>query len=114
MTTATPNARQQQRLMQVILAPVISEKSTYVADKHNQIVFRVAQDATKPEIKAAVEFMFSTKDKKLEVESVKVVNVRGKEKRFGQTIGRRNHWKKAYVSLKPGQEINFADQVEAK
>ena len=114
MTTATPNTRQQQRLMQVILAPVISEKSTYVADKHNQIVFRVAQDTTKPEIKAAVEFMFSTKDKKLEVQSVKIVNVRGKEKRFGQTIGRRNHWKKAYVSLKPGQEINFADQAEAK
>jgi len=114
MTAATPNTRQQQRLMQVILAPVISEKSTYVADKHNQIVFRVAQDATKPEIKAAVEFMFSTKDKKLEVLSVKVVNVRGKEKRFGQGIGRRNHWKKAYVSLKPGQEINFADQAEAK
>ena len=114
MTTATPNTRQQQRLMQVILAPVISEKSTYVADKHNQIVFRVAQDATKPEIKAAVELMFSTKDKKLEVQSVKVVNVRGKEKRFGQTIGRRNHWKKAYVSLKPGQEINFAEQAEAK
>ena len=114
MTTATPNTKQQQRLMQVILAPVISEKSTYVADKHNQIVFRVAQDATKPEIKAAVEFMFSSKDKKLEVESVKIVNVRGKEKRFGQTIGRRNHWKKAYVSLKAGQEINFADQAEAK
>jgi large subunit ribosomal protein L23 len=114
MTTATPNARQQQRLMQVILAPVISEKSTYVADKHNQVVFRVAQDATKHEIKAAVEFVFSTKDKKLEVESVKIVNVRGKEKRFGQTIGRRNHWKKAYVSLKAGQEINFADQAEAK
>jgi len=93
---------------------VISEKSTYVADKHNQVVFRVAQDATKHEIKAAVEFMFSTKDKKLEVESVRVVNVRGKEKRFGQTIGRRNHWKKAYVSLKAGQEINFADQAEAK
>ncbi|HET9404723.1 MAG TPA: 50S ribosomal protein L23 [Burkholderiales bacterium] len=114
MTTATSNTRQQQRLMQVILAPVISEKSTYVADKHNQVVFRVAQNATKPEIKAAVEFMFSTKDKKLEVESVKVVNVRGKEKRFGQTIGRRSHWKKAYVSLKAGQEINFAEQAEAK
>jgi large subunit ribosomal protein L23 len=112
--SAAPNVSQQQRLMQVILAPVISEKSTYVADKHNQIVFRVAQDATKHEIKAAVEFMFSTKDKKLEVESVKIVNVRGKEKRFGQTIGRRNHWKKAYVSLKAGQEINFADQAEAK
>ena len=112
--SAAPNVSQQQRLMQVILAPVISEKSTYVADKHNQVVFRVAQDATKHEIKAAVEFMFSTKDKKLEVESVRVVNVRGKEKRFGQTIGRRNHWKKAYVSLKAGQEINFADQAEAK
>jgi large subunit ribosomal protein L23 len=112
--SAAPNVSQQQRLMQVILAPVISEKSTYVADKHNQIVFRVAQDATKHEIKAAVEFMFSSKDKKLEVESVKIVNVRGKEKRFGQTIGRRNHWKKAYVSLKAGQEINFADQAEAK
>jgi len=112
--TAALNVSQQQRLMQVILAPVISEKSTYVADKHNQIVFRVAQDATKHEIKAVVEFMFSTKDKKLEVESVKIVNVRGKEKRFGQTIGRRNHWKKAYVSLKAGQEINFADQAEAK
>jgi len=112
--SAAPNVSQQQRLMQVILVPVISEKSTYVADKHNQVVFRVAQDATKHEIKAAVEFMFSTKDKKLEVESVRVVNVRGKEKRFGQTIGRRNHWKKAYVSLKAGQEINFADQAEAK
>ena len=112
--SVAPNPRQQERLMQVILAPVISEKSTYVADKHNQVVFRVAQDATKHEIKAAVEFMFSTKDKKLEVESVKVVNVRGKEKRFGQMTGRRNHWKKAYVCLKAGQEINFADQAEAK
>ena len=114
MSVANPSIQQQARLMQVILAPVISEKSTYVADKHNQVVFRVAQDATKHEIKAAVEFMFSTKDKKLEVESVRVVNVRGKEKRFGQLTGRRNHWKKAYVCLKPGQEINFAEQAEAK
>lgn len=114
MSTAAPSPSQQERLMLVILAPVISEKSTFVADKHNQIVFRVAQDATKHEIKAAVEFMFSTKDKKLEVESVKVVNVRGKEKRFGQFVGRRSHWKKAYVCLKPGQEINFAEQAEAK
>ncbi len=73
------------------------------------MIFRVASDATKPEIKAAVEFMF-----KVQVESVTVVNVRGKEKRFGQFTGRRNHWKKAYVGLKQGQEINFADQVEAK
>lgn len=90
--------------MQVLLAPVISEKSTFVADKHEQVIFRVAQDATKPEIKAAVELMF-----KVEVESVKVANVRGKEKRFGRFMGRRDHWKKAYVCLKPGQEINFAE-----
>jgi len=107
--SVAPNPKQQERLTQVVLAPVISEKSTYVADKHNQVIFRVASDATKPEIKAAVEFMF-----KVQVESVTVVNVRGKEKRFGQFLGRRNHWKKAYVSLKPGQEINFADQAEAK
>jgi large subunit ribosomal protein L23 len=107
--SAAPNPKQQERLTQVVLAPVISEKSTYVADKHNQVIFRVDSSATKPEIKAAVEFMF-----KVQVESVTVVNVRGKEKRFGQFIGRRNHWKKAYVSLKPGQEINFAEQAEAK
>jgi large subunit ribosomal protein L23 len=105
----TPNIQQQARLMQVIMAPVISEKSTFVADHNRQIVFRVDPRATKPEIKAAVEFMF-----KVEVQSVKVANVRGKEKRFGQMIGRRNQWKKAYVCLKPGQEINFAEQVETK
>jgi len=108
-TTTAPNARQQERLMQVILAPVISEKSTFVADKNNQVVFRVVPDATKPEIKAAVELMF-----KVQVDSVQVVNVRGKGKRFGQSVGRRRHWKKAYVCLKEGQEINFAEQAEAK
>jgi large subunit ribosomal protein L23 len=104
MNAAVPSAIRQQRLMQVILAPVVSEKSTHVADKNDQVVFRVASDATKPEIKAAVELMF-----KVEVESVKVANVRGKQKRFGRFVGRRNHWKKAYVCLKPGQEINFAE-----
>jgi large subunit ribosomal protein L23 len=99
-----PNVKQQERLMQVLLAPVVSEKSTYIADKNEQVIFRVAKDATKPEIKAAVELMF-----KVQVESVKVANVRGKEKRFGRFVGRRNHWKKAYVCLKPGQEINFAE-----
>ena len=99
-----PTLKQQERLMQVLLAPVISEKSTFVADKHEQVIFRVASDASKPEIKAAVELMF-----KVQVESVKVLNVRGKEKRFGRFMGRRNHWKKAYVCLKPGQEINFAE-----
>ena len=95
--------------MQVLLAPVISEKSTYVADKHNQVIFRVTSSATKPEVKAAVEFMF-----KVQVDSVQIVNVRGKGKRFGQFMGRRRHWKKAYVCLKAGQEINFAEQAGAK
>ena len=109
MSAANPSPTQQSRLMQVLLAPVISEKSTFVADKHNQVAFRVARDATKPEIKAAVEFMF-----KVQVESVTVANVRGKGKRFGQLAGRRAHWRKAYVALKAGQEINFAEQAEAK
>jgi large subunit ribosomal protein L23 len=99
-----PMTREQERLMQVLLAPVISEKSTFVADKANQYVFRVTSDATKPQIKAAVELMFKT-----QVKSVSVVNVRGKEKRFGRFMGRRNSWKKAYVALQPGQEINFAE-----
>jgi len=99
-----PMTREQERLTQVLLAPVISEKSTFVADKANQYVFRVASDATKPQIKAAVELMFKT-----QVKSVSVVNVRGKEKRFGRFMGRRNNWKKAYVALQPGQEINFAE-----
>ncbi|HEX7953841.1 MAG TPA: 50S ribosomal protein L23 [Burkholderiales bacterium] len=98
-----PAGFNQERLMQVLLAPVVSEKSTYVADKNEQVVFRVVADATKPEIKAAVELLF-----KVQVDSVQVTNVKGKEKRFGRFIGRRRHWKKAYVCLMPGQEINFA------
>ena len=94
----------QQRLMQVLLAPQISEKATYVADKHEQVIFRVATDATKPEIKAAVELLF-----KVEVEAVQVANVKGKVKRFKGATGRRKGWKKAFVSLKPGQEINFVE-----
>lgn len=94
----------QERLMQVLLAPQISEKATYVADKHNQVIFRVASDATKPEIKAAVELLF-----KVEVGAVQVANVKGKVKRFKGAVGRRKGWKKAYVSLKPGQELNFVE-----
>ncbi|KAF4516532.1 hypothetical protein B566_EDAN003279 [Ephemera danica] len=90
--------------MQVLLAPQVSEKATYVADKHEQVVFRVASDATKPEIKAAVELLF-----KVEVEAVQVANVKGKVKRFKGATGRRKGWKKAFVSLKPGQEINFVE-----
>jgi large subunit ribosomal protein L23 len=92
-----------ERLMQVLLAPQISEKSTMVGERDNQVVFKVVRDATKPEIKAAVELLF-----KVEVQSVQVANVKGKVKRFGRFTGRRDHWKKAYVSLKAGQEISFA------
>jgi large subunit ribosomal protein L23 len=99
---SAPNFNQE-RLMKVILAPVVSEKSTFVADKNEQVVFRVADGATKPEIKAAVELMF-----KVQVDSVQVANVRGKEKRHGRFSGRRRGWRKAYVCLRPGQEINFA------
>ena len=91
------------QLMNVVLAPVVSEKSTFVADKNRQYVFRVADHATKPEIKAAIELMFKTK-----VENVTVLNVHGKERRFGRMVGRRRNWKKAYVRLAEGQEINFA------
>ena len=100
-------AMDKDRLMKVLLSPQVSEKSTFVGEKNNQYVFRVAADATKPEIKAAVELLFSTKDKKVDVTSVQVLNVRGKEKRFGQHTGRRRSWKKAYVRLAQGQEINF-------
>lgn len=99
MTTVKMN---EDRLMQVILAPVISEKATMIADKNQQVAFRVARDATKPEIKAAVEMLF-----KVQVGDVKVLNIKGKAKRFGRFSGRRDNWKKAYVCLKPGQEINF-------
>ena len=92
-----------ERLATVLLAPVVSENGTYIADKHEQVIFRVTNDATKPEVKAAVEAMF-----KVQVESVQIVNVAGKVKRFGKFTGRRRSWKKAYVCLKPGQEINFA------
>jgi len=93
----------QERLLQVILAPLVTEKATYVAHTYQQIAFKVRKDSTKPEIKAAVELVF-----KVEVETVTTANVLGKTKRAGRTVGKRNDWKKAYVSLKPGQEINFA------
>ena len=94
------------RLAQVLVAPIVSEKATLVAEKHNQVLFKVLRDATKPEIKAAVELMF-----KVEVESVSTVVQKGKVKRFGKSIGRRDHVKKAYVSLKAGQELNFTGET---
>lgn len=96
----------QERLMGVLLAPTVSEKATQIADKHSQVTFRVVQNATKPEVKAAVELLF-----KVEVDSVQIANVRGKAKRFGAYAGRRRNWKKAYVCLKAGQEINFAQEA---
>jgi large subunit ribosomal protein L23 len=94
------------RLATVLVEPIVSEKATAVAEKHNQVLFKVLRDATKPEIKAAVELMF-----KVEVEAVRTINQRGKEKRFGKSIGRRDHIKKAYVSLKKGQELNFSGEA---
>jgi len=97
----------EQRLYNVLIGPVVSEKSTMIADKHNQVAFKVVQDATRREVKAAVELLF-----KVQVDSVQILNRRGKEKRFGRTPGRRKHLRKAYVCLKPGQEINFAEGVK--
>lgn len=96
----------QGRLAQVLVAPIISEKATRVAEKHNQVMFKVLRNATKTEIKDAVESMF-----KVEVASVQTVNQMGKTKRSGRTIGRRDHVKKAYVCLKPGQELNFSGEA---
>ena len=99
----------EERLMTILLAPVVSEKATQIADRHNQVIFRVRPDATKKDVKRAVELLW--KEKKIEVASVQIVNVHGKKKRFGAYTGRRRNWKKAYVSLKPGQEINFAQEA---
>jgi large subunit ribosomal protein L23 len=96
-----------ERLMKVLMAPHISEKSSIAAEEANQIVFKVATDATKPEIKKAVELLFDVK-----VDRVQVSNVKGKTKRFGATLGRRNNWKKAYVTLQEGQEIDFLGAAE--
>ena len=104
----TPAERQfdEGRLMQVLIAPVISEKATMVAEKSNAVTFKVMRDATKPEIKAAVELLF-----KVEVNGVSVTNVKGKTKRFGRSIGRRDHVRKAYVLLKEGQELNLSGEA---
>ena len=101
-----PKTYSEGRLASVLLAPIVSEKATAIAEKHNQVLFKVLRDATKPEIKAAVELMF-----KVEVEAVNVVNQKGKTKRFGGRAGRRDHAKKAYVSLKAGQELNFTGEA---
>ncbi|WP_046110757.1 50S ribosomal protein L23 [Aquincola tertiaricarbonis] len=104
MSTA-PQKFDEGRLAQVLVAPIVSEKATSVGEKNNQVLFKVLRNATKPEIKAAVELMF-----KVEVDSVQTVNQKGKVKRFGRSIGRRDHVKKAYVCLKNGQELNFSGE----
>ena len=93
------------RLMQVLVAPIVSEKATQVAENTNAVLFKVLRDASKPEIKAAVELMF-----KVEVQGVSVLNQKGKAKRFGKSMGRRDHVRKAYVTLKPGQELNLVGE----
>ncbi len=92
-----------ERLMKVLLSPLVSEKSSIVADQNAQYTFRVSTDATKREIAKAVEKLFE-----VEVERVQVVNVKGKQKNFGRIRGKRSDWKKAYVRLKPGSDIDFA------
>jgi large subunit ribosomal protein L23 len=93
----------QVELMRTLLAPVVSEKSTFLAERDRQFVFRVQPAANKAQIRRAVELMFN-----VEVESVRVMNVKGKQKRFGRFMGRRSDWKKAYVKLKPGFDIELA------
>jgi large subunit ribosomal protein L23 len=94
------------RLMQVLVAPIVSEKATMIAEKNNVVTFKLLQDSTKYEIKAAVELMF-----KVEVQGVSVVNTKGKAKRFGKSMGRRDNVRKAYVMLKPGQELNLGGEA---
>jgi large subunit ribosomal protein L23 len=91
------------QLANVLQAPIISEKSTVAAEQNKQFVFKVLKNATKKQVKSAVELMF-----KVEVDSVRVLNVKGKQKRFGRTLGQRSDWKKAYVKLKPGHDIAFS------
>ena len=91
------------QLAKIIKGPVISEKSTLAAEKDKRVVFKVLKQATKQQVKLAVEKFFN-----VEVESVNVLNVSGKEKRFGKSLGKRSDWKKAYVKLKPGFDIEFS------
>jgi len=87
----------------VLEAPIISEKSTNAAEKNRQFVFKVQKQATKKQVKNAVEIMFA-----VEVDTVQVLNVKGKQKKVGRTLGQRSDWKKAYVKLKSGHDIEFS------
>lgn len=103
MSSPSISKPSKERLLSVLLAPHVSEKTARATQDGNQVVFRVRRDASKPEIKAAVEMLFEVK-----VSGVNVVNALGKQKRFGQRLGWRSDFKKAYVRLAPGQTIEFA------
>jgi large subunit ribosomal protein L23 len=90
------------KLVDILDGPIISEKSTNAAENENRFVFKTKKCATKPQIKQVIELMFEVK-----VASVQILNVKGKKKRFGKTLGKRSDWKKAYVKLQPGYDINF-------
>ena len=92
----------QERLYQVLVSPHISEKGTLLAEEQNQHIFKVAENATKPEVKAAVEELF-----KVKVEKVRIMNVKGKVKRFGGRLGKRSDLRKAYVTLTSGNDIDL-------
>jgi large subunit ribosomal protein L23 len=96
----------QERLLKVLLTPIVSEKSTQIGEKNNQVAFRVMPDATKPEVRAAVELLF-----KVQVTAVNLINAKGKAKRYGRNSGRRRDTRKAYVCLAKGQEINFGGEA---
>ena len=97
----------QERLLKVLVGPIISEKATFIAEKARQYAFVVVPDATKTEVKAAVEHCF-----KVQATSVQILTIKGKKKRFGRYMGARSNVRKAYVTLKEGQDINFLDEVK--
>ena len=106
MNTVQHSAQQhrEERLMKVLIGPIVSEKGTFIAEKNGQVAFRVVPDATRGEIKAAVEMLF-----KVQVEGVNMLNIKGRAKRFGRFNGRRDNVRKAYVRLVAGQEIDFTE-----
>ena len=97
----------QERVFKVLLGPHVSEKATMLADGKSQFVFKVAIDATKLEVKKAVESLFDVK-----VANVNTLKANGKTKRTARGLGRRNDWKKAYIALQPGQDIDFTSSAE--
>jgi large subunit ribosomal protein L23 len=108
VATTGPTAAKKERLMSVLIAPHVTEKTSLAMQNSNQYAFRVRRDADKPEIKSAVELMFDVK-----VAGVQVVNEPGKERRFGKTPGRTQNWKKAYVRLAAGQAIDYEAKPKA-